>query len=219
MKDDYKSFLLNCKSDEGINLFINDGGDVVENPDYITTGSGTASPVFKNYYENAYKPYINEHLQNYLVTAIPGYLNLNKYIFNVLLFAEILPSFVIGLILTYFVPTLIFSRGRMTFGKKIYRIGLLDDRCLSPSLLRTLARFGVIVLEFALAIPTFCVSFLISFSMMAFSKSKQSVPDYVAGVNEILILENKIYKNFNELDLDNIDVHKEPVKFTTKNFD
>ena len=218
MLNDYKSFRLSCKAENGTQLFIESNGDVIENPEYISLGSGTASPVFKTYYEVAYKPYINDHLQSYMVSAIPNYLELNRYQSNTLLFGEFLPSFLLAMVSTYLLPTLIFSRGRMTFGKRLYKIALLDRSCLSPSFARTTGRFLIVLLEFILAIPTFCVSFIISFSFMMFSKSHQSVPDYVADVNEISILDNKIFKNFNEIDLDTIDTHKEPIKFKPKNY-
>ncbi len=200
-------------------LFVKDGDEVVENP-VLLDPEAYVPNIYGYYYNNAYTPYIDGHLQGFLTTRIPGYYELVKYFALTLIFADIVPAYLFTGILVYYIPTICFTRGRTTLGKAIYRIGLVDSRVLSPTFARTTAKFAIFYFaELILSVVTFGIPYLISFSMMVFTKGKQSFPEYMLGLTEIDMSRTKIYKSFQEADLDKINSHKEPVNFRVPNFD
>ena len=224
----YREFRLNTSltynnSDSPYNgypLFvINDNNEVVENPELFATGAYVPN-IYYYYYNNAYSPYIDKNLQGYLITKIPQYYDLVKYFSNTMIFVDLLPAFLFSGIIVYYVPTLFFSRGRCTFGKALYRIGLVDQKVLSPTFARATARFAIFYFaELCLSLVTFGAPFLISFTMMVATKQKRGFPDYMLGLTEIDMSRTKIYKSYDEADLDRINSYKEPVDFKVRNFD
>ena len=204
----------------GTPLFVtNEADEVVENPVLFETGAYVPN-IYGYYYSNAYSKYIDDYLQGYIVTKIPGYYELMKYFSMTLIFADILPAFVFSALITYYLPMIIFTRGRTTFGKALYKIGLVDSRVLSPTFARTTARFAIFFFaEMVLSLFTFGVPFLISFTMMLVTKHKKGFPDYMLGLTEIDMSRTKIYKSYDEADLDKINSYKEPVDFKVPNFD
>ena len=218
---DYDDFRLDEKlTYDNKPLFVKDENDeIIENPELVE-GASNLSPIFQQYYKLAYAKFIDDHLQGYLVTSIPHYYDLTKYMFNVLVFGEVLVSYAVTGILVYFVPTIIFSRGRKTLGKALYQIGTVDQNLLSPSFLRNLARFSIFYFaELLLSLATFGIPYIISFTMMAFSKSKTGFPDFMLKNNEVDGSRTKIYKSVIEIDLDKVDTTKKGVNFKTRNFD
>lgn len=223
--DDYRldsSMVYNNTSSSfnGAALFVLDeDNNIMENPELLEPSNYVPS-IYGYYYENAYAPYIDDHLQGYLVTSIPNYYDLVKYFSNMLIYADLMPAYLVSGILIYYLPMLIFTRGRTTFGKAIYRIGLVDSRVLSPKLGRISARFAIFYFaELILSIFTFGIPYLISFSLMVFSKEKQGFPDYMLRLIEIDMSRTKIYKSFDEADLDKVNSHREPINFNVPNYD
>ena len=204
----------------GTPLFVKDEQNVVvENPELFATGAYVPN-VYGYFFSKAYKPYIDKNAQGYLATKIPNYYELSQYMALMLIFAEILPAYIMSGILVYYVPTLCFRRGRCTIGKALYRIGLVDSRVLSPTFARATARFSIFFFaELLLSIVTLGAPFLISFTMMLVTKSKQGFPDYMLKLTEIDMSRTKIYRSFDEVDLDKINAHKEPIDFRVPNFD
>ena len=220
--NDYYEFRLAEDMKTGnMPLFVLDADNqVVENPDVLAAAESVSSPVYKTYYEQAYKPFIDEHVQGYLVTAIPHYYDIIKYQTNMLLWVNIFATYAVSGLLVYFVPIFIFRRGRMTVGKRAYGIGLVDGNCLCPSIGRTIARFAVFYFTVYIAsIFLFGLPMILSFSLMAFSKKKQGFPDYMLGTQEIDAKRTKIYFSLQEAEMENISTYKKPVNFTTRNFD
>ena len=222
VKKDYRDYRLsdNMKH-EGIAMFVlNESNEVVENPSLIDGAQSVSSNIYTIYFDKAYRPYIDEHVQAMLVTAIPGYKEILQFQTNMLLWVDIFTSYLLAGLLTYLLPLFIFRRGRMTFGKALYGIGLVDKDCLSPKIGRTLARFAIVyIAELVLSLFTFGLPLLISFSMMAFSKNKQGFPDYMLGLQEVDARRTKIYFNFQEVELEKTSTYKKPVEFKTRNFD
>lgn len=218
---DYKDYrLAEDMKIEDFAMFILDGENVVENPALVEDIGNIESPVFKTYYEKAYQPYIDNRLQAYLVTSIPHYKAIIQYQTNLLIWLEIFMNYCITGLIVYLLPLFIFRRGRKTFGKAIYGIGLVDKNCLSPKVGRTLARFAIFYFaELILSLFTFGLPLLISFSLMAFSKKRQGFPDYMLGLQEVDAKRTKIYLSIQEVELEKVETHKKPINFTTKNFD
>ena len=218
---DYHDFRLDSKlTYENQPLFVKDeNNEIIENP-ALVEGATNLSNIYNIYYKNAYSKFIDNHLQGYLVTSIPNYYDLTKYMSNVLIFGELLTSYAVSGILVYLIPTLFFRRGRKTLGKALYQIGTVDPNLLSPSFLRNLARFGIFYFaEYLLSVVTFGIPYIISFSLMVFSKNKVGFPDFMLKNNEVDNSRTKIYMSFIEIDLDKVDTTKKAVNFKVRNFD
>lgn len=134
-----------------------------------------------------------------------------------LLFVELPISYMVAGLLIYLLPLFIFRRGRKTFGKAIYRIGLVDSNFLSPKIGRTIARFcifyfGVLILS----VLTFGIPFFVSFSLMAFSKKKQGFPDYMLGLLEVDTYRTKIFMSTEEIALRGVNTHSKAVDFKVR---
>ena len=191
---EYEEYLLSSEFNyEGKPYFIrNSDGKVAKNKD--------ARIPSKNYVEIVYSPYIDKYAQGILATKIPEYLEAQKKISYALLFAEVpLALLVSGLIIYYAIP-LIFSRGKQTLGKFLFKIGLVNKNVFSVSVKQYTLRFLIFIfLEVLLSLVTLGIPIIISFSMMAFSKKKQSFHDYMLGIEEVDVENTKIYKSYDEI--------------------
>lgn len=222
MKKEYDEYRLQPDFKyEGKALFIKDSvtGEIKENEELVGEQANT-SYIFTHYYRNVYAPYIDKYLQAYLLKYIPNYYEDVRYIALMVIWAEIFPAYCFSGILVYFVPTLVFRHGRKTLGKLAYRIGYVDSRILAPSFARNLCRFAIFyVFELILSIFTFGIPFIISVSMMAFSKKNQTFSEYMTGIREVDTSENKIFVSFSEIDLSHVKLNKEPIDFKMTNYD
>ena len=219
---DYNEFRLDEKMVQNdIALFItNESSEVVENPALVDSAESVSSQVYVTYYEKAYQPFIDNHVRAYLVTAIPKYKQITIYQTNMLLWVNIFSVYCFTGLLVYLLPTLIFRRGRMTFGKALYGIGLVDANCLSPSLARNLSRFTIFYFSILiLSLFTFGLPMLISFSIMVFSKNKQGFADYMLRLTEVDAKRTKIYLSFQEVELEKTSPYKKPIDFKPTHFD
>lgn len=208
VQDSYDTYRLGADLKyEGVPYFVkNDAGEIVENKECAANNEA--------YFHNAYGPYIDNYCQAYLITEVPGYLELGKWESATLFAGELLPAYLAGGILAYFVPTLFFRRGRMTIGKWMYRIGVADSNLLVPSFGRSFARFAIFYFaELILSPFTFAIPFLISFSLMAFSKKKQGLADYMLGLYEVDCSKSKLYFSKSEILLEGVNGEKKPVDF------
>ena len=204
IQNEYDKLRLNKTNNKGEHLFILEGTTIIKDP---TLYEDRKSP-----YASFYCNYIDKYLQGYLSTT-PKYYDATKTLNNYLLWVEIPIALFGGLVLTYFLPTVIFSRGRCTFGKALYRIGTVDSRFLSPTFLRNLAKFGIVVVEFVAGIASLGLIFILSTTMMAFSKNRQGFPDYMLGLQEIDASKNKVYKSFEEIKLGEVTTNKKATDF------
>ena len=207
IQDDYDAYRLKDGfSYEGVAYFVKSGDQIVENPDC------KASHV--KWFENVYAPYINTHLHGYLISRFPAYLELTKFETKMLVWAEITPAYLVAGFLVYYIPPLFFRRGRMTLGKAMYRVGLADKRLLSCTLGRYSARFAIwYFAELCLSPFTFGLPFLISASLMAFSKGRQGFPDYMLGLHEVDLTKDKLYFSYAEISLNAVSGGKEALNF------
>jgi len=194
----------------GVKYFVkNESGTIIENPECKAS--------YEDYYKNAYAVFIDSQCQNTLVTCCTQYLEANRYMALMLFAVEIPISYSIAGLLVYVVPPFIFRRGRKTIGKLVYRIGLVDSKCLNVKTKVIIGRICIVYFgEVLLSLVTFAIPVIISFSMMVFTKSKQSFPDYMLNLNEIDLNSNKIFYNYDEIKLEDVDSHKKPVSFTAE---
>jgi hypothetical protein len=207
IRDSYDAYRLDGSlAYEGVAYFIEDSSGIIENPECAANDEA--------YFTEAYAPYIDDYLQGYLVTRIPGYVELSRYEAKCLILYEILPSYGITGILVYLIPPLCFRRGRYTLGKALYHIGVADSRLLALSYPRTIARWAIFYFaELWLSLVTFGIPFIISFSMMAFTKKKQGFPDYMLGLLEVDLSHAKLYKSYDEIRMSRLSFDKEAPDF------
>lgn len=179
----------------GIHYFILDeSNNVVPN----TTLTDDATKL-KYYYKKVYKPFIEDRCIPFLSANVPGYHDLLMYDYKMLLLVELPISYLLAGTIVYFIPPLFFKRGRKTLGKALYHIGLLDSRILSPTVPRFLVRFLIFMFgELVLSLFTFGIPYIISFSMMAFSKKRQGFPDYMVKTIEVDTSKANIYMDYVE---------------------
>ena len=204
----YDEIRLNTLTSDGIHYYVKDGDNIVVN-DTIASDAEKR----KLYYENIYSPFIEKKCLPFLTSNVTAYREAYRTEFNFLVFLELPVSYALAGILVYFVPPLFFKRGRMTLGKAIYRIGLIDSRILSPSFGRFSARFAIFFFgELILSMFSFGIPYIISFSMMAFSKDKQGFPDYMLHLYEVDTSKSNIYMDYVEAQLKN-ELHGEAIDF------
>ena len=204
----YDTMRLEAVTDDGIHYFIKDGEDI--KPNETLAGSADKRQL---YYKNVYVPIVEKRFMPFLTSNVTEYREAYRVEFNSLLFIELPVSYVLGAILVYYIPPLFFKRGRRTLGKAIYHIGLIDDRVLSPTFLRFSARFLILLFaELILSLFTFGIPYIISFSLMAFSKNRQGFPDYMLHLYEIDTSKANIYMDYVEAELKN-ELHGEAIDF------
>ena len=200
---EYDKLRLEKVDDSGTHYFVEEEGQIVKGEVYTK-----AKWLYVSFYEN----YIDNYLQGYLVTT-PKYYDLTKTLNNYLIFIDLPIPFAISIVLTYFVPTLFFRRGRQTLGKALYRIGTVDSRFLSPTFWRNLAKWGIFFVEMFAGVASLGLIFIMSFTMMAFSKKRQGFPDYMLGLQEVDLTRNKVYMSMVEASLENVQTNKAPKDF------
>ena len=208
IKTDYRNFLLNDKLVyNDVPYFIEVEGKIKMNPDCDANN--------EQYFKNVYAPYADVNCQNFLIKYCPNYYENIKFISNMTLFVEIPIGLTLSGILVYLVPPLIMKRGRLTIGKKIYKIGAVNSKdYYNVSTGKTIARFcifffGIVLLSFfTIGVPIF-----VSFSMMAFSKRHQSFPDYMLGIEEIDLNDGKVYFSKEDALMDVLENTKPAIDF------
>ena len=204
----YDSIRLDTLSSDGVHYFVKDGDNIIPNE---TLASDSTKRV--SYYKDVYVKYIEKTCLPFLTSNVTEYRQLYRVEFNYLVFLELPVAYALAGILVYFVPPLFLKRGRKTLGKAIYHIGLIDDRMLSPSFARFTARFAIFFFgELVLSLATLGIPYIISFSLMAFSKHRQGFPDYMLHLYEIDTTKANIYMDYVEAELKN-ELHGEAVDF------
>ena len=205
--DQYDAFRLaavGVSNGSIVHLWEKDSSGKIVKTDFYNTA--------KYYYAAWYATYFDYYLQGYLATN-PYYYDLTKTISNYLFYLQIPVSFGGSLILIYFVPTLFFRHGRMTLGKWLYHIGTVDSRYLSPTFWRNLAKFGIFFFEMIAGVASLGILFIISVSMMAFSKKRQSFPEFMLGLQEVDTSKNRVYMSMVEIQLKNVKTNKKANDF------
>ena len=204
----YDEVRLDTLTSDGVHYYVKDGDNIIVNETLASDAEKR-----KLYYENIYSPFIEKKCIPFLTSNVTAYREAYRVEYNFLVFLELPVAYALAGILVYFVPPLFFKRGRKTIGKAIYHIGLIDSRILSPSFGRFTARFAIFFFgELVLSMFSFGIPYIISFSMMAFSKDKQGFPDYMLHLYEVDTSKSNIYMDYVEAQLKN-ELHGEAIDF------
>jgi uncharacterized RDD family membrane protein YckC len=179
---------------EGNALFITKDGVVEENEACTALDSYYASEV--------YGPYITSVGIPALQKIVPEYASSLHYESMVLIFGGVPTATLLACILTFYVPPLFLRRGRQTIGRFLFHIGQLDRRCLVPSFGRFTAEASIFILGvILLSLFTFAVPLLFSFSMMAFTKKRQTFAMYMLGIVDVSCEQDRLYFSLAEASL------------------
>lgn len=197
---------------EGIPYFILENDVIIPNP--ILTNDATKRHL---YFENIFSKCLDNYCMGFLAKNVTDYYSILKTYSTLVLALEIPVAYVLSAILTFYVPGLIFKRGRKTFGKALYHIGLIDQKTvLNPTVSKFTLRFLVFLFaELVLSLVTLGLPYLISFTMMAFSKNKQGFPDYMMNTMEVDISNNNIYLDYVEAQIKE-SLHGKAIDFSMK---
>ena len=210
---DYDNFRLNqVYSGDGKNMFVRKA-PTTEFPEGEVVRNEACQAEYKDY-SNVYYSYMDNTGVGILSSSFPEYKNAMRSLSLDLFAIEIPVSFALAGILIYLIPPLFFKRGRKTLGKLAYKIGVVNTQCLNISVKQFLLRF--IIFYFAillLSLVTFAIPVIISFTMMVFSKGKQSFQDYLLGLYEVDTSGTKIYYTLEEAEVDQFETAKKPVDF------
>lgn len=193
VQNDYDKFRLQLTYND-IKMFVLDDGQIVRNKEVKTADT------YATYNNQCYVPFIDSKLHGYVLTLFPQYFEDNQFMSNLTLYLELPIAVLLSSLLIYFIPPLIFRRGRQTLGMLIYHIGKADKNLLHIKMGKYLARsaiwiFGILVLAFL----SFGLTLIVSATMMIFTKNKQDFPDYMLQIYDLDISDSKIYYSLNEI--------------------
>ena len=211
--DDLKSKIINAYNEFRLEQsYLGKPYFIVENSQIKENADCKASKIL--YFQNIAAPFLNDYCEGCLASKFPEYVDLTLFNSRLLFLVELPVSYALAGILTYLVPTFIFRRGRKTFGKALYKIGLVDSRVLNPTWKRSLARFAIFYFAILLlSLVTFAIPVIISVTMMGFSKKKQGFADYMLDLQEIDTAGSTIFFNIEEAEVSNVNNYKKPVDF------
>ena len=179
----------------GIKLFdYNENNEIIElnvSPEYLT---------------NFYIEEVNNYCLKYLFNNI-DYVETTRIIslVSILNFACWLILMVTLFYLVF--PLWIFKRGRLTIGKRIFSIGLIDGNALNITNSKYILRFlFILFIMFILSFFSFLLPIFVSIGMMLISKRQQDLVDYIFNNYVVDIKDSEIYLDYLEyLDKNNID--------------
>lgn len=166
------------------------------------------------YYEHFYREYTLTNCGSFFILTFPEYHSALTTMSNLFFFVQLPISILLAAVFTYLIPPLFFHHGRMTIGKKLMSVGLVDQRVLSPTFPRYLARWAIFVFgELILSFFTFGIPFIVSFTMMVFSKRHQGFSDFMLGLVEVDVTKQKIYRDKYEISMEYTRDHKDAPDF------
>ena len=197
---------------EKVHLFVEENGEIIPN------SALRSDPTKRSlYFDLVYSKFLDKYCLGFLSANVKEYYDITKNFAILFLALEIPVGYILSGILVWFVPGLFFKRGRQTLGKAIYHIGLLDSKTvLSPTLGKHTIRFLIFFFaELILSLFTFGLPYIISCTMMSFSKKKQGFPDYMLGLIEVDTSNNNIYLDYVEAQLKE-GLHGKPIDFEMK---
>lgn len=203
----YNEFLKNAKY-QSTNLFRY---DEIEQA-YVESYNGADSA--RIIYTYGYAEFIDQYANNYLLSVIPGYLNSQRVITYFLLLVELPIAALVGAIIAFYVPGLIFRRGRKSLGKLAFNISLVNKQYLNLTLSEYTKRSAIIVFgEIFLSLFTFGMPIIISISMMVFSRHKIAFHDYVLKFECIDTTVDKVFNSRDEIYLEKTKIKGEHIDF------
>ena len=182
IKNDYDNRKLEAKKD-GVNLFVNQDGQVVEN--------AVSAESLYNFYvgevENFTLAYLMRNTKYFYLTRF-------SFLVTVVEFVSLFTLF----FLVYFLilPLTCFKRGRQTIGMKLEKIGIISLSAVNVSAGKYVGRFFFnYFVFFILNFVGFLIPSIVSITMMYVTKTNSNLPNYVFNDYAVDITDKTIYLN------------------------
>lgn len=164
---------------------------------------------------NFYVTAIDENAIPLISTQTPSYIEASKIVF----WGTFLLIYLIALLCLFaffcLVP-LIFRRGWQTFGKKLFKISLINGQAVNPKArqywLHCLLTF---FFDFVIGSVSFGIPLIVSFTMLMTRKDGQDFEDYVSGIYAVDTTDETIYFSRDEYEERNRHLDSMQLKDTT----
>jgi len=183
--EDYGKIRLNKFLDDSDMFYIVDENYVLKSEKTFKEGYDFYKNILTN---DAIGQLINEET----------YLNASKDNFIMTIWILFL-SYVVSIIILFYVVPLIFKRGRKTFGRLIFKIGLVDKHGINVKLSLFTVKFIIfLILEAILSVFAFMLPFCVSVGMAVLSKTSQNFSEYMTNTYSINDENKRVYLNYEE---------------------
>ena len=116
------------------------------------------------------------------ILSITSYVSFSIWLLLFVLFFEL------------FFPLVVFKRGRLTLGRKVFSIGLIDVNALNIKASKYLGRVAfIVIVMYVIGFFSFLLPLFVSLGMMFISKRHQDLVDYVFNTYVVDIKKDEIY--------------------------
>lgn len=159
------------------------------------------SYVEKDFSDDVYYSFYQKEFENYASAALSHnvrFADLSNLIVRISVI-EIVLSMSVGFALSFVIMPLILKRGRKTIGMYLFKISLVGGDALNVRGKTLLFRNVLLLLiGYWLTIFTFGIPWLVSLTMMTFSKTGQDFFDYMSGTYVVSTKDKDIYLDYAE---------------------
>ena len=161
----------------------------------------SGSYVEKDFSDDVYYSFYQKEFENYASAALSHnvrFADLSNLIVRISVI-EIVLSMSVGFALSFVIMPLILKRGRKTIGMYLFKISLVGGDALNVRGKTLLFRNVLLFLiGYWLTIFTFGIPWLVSLTMMTFSKTGQDFFDYMSGTYVVSTKDKDIYLDYAE---------------------
>lgn len=161
----------------------------------------SGSYVEKDFSDDVYYSFYQKEFENYASAALSHnvrFADLSNLIVRISVI-EIVLSISVGFALSFVIMPLILKRGRKTIGMYLFKISLVGGDALNVRGKTLLFRNVLLLLiGYWLTIFTFGIPWLVSLTMMTFSKTGQDFFDYMSGTYVVSTKDKDIYLDYAE---------------------
>ena len=161
----------------------------------------SGSYVEKDFSDDVYYSFYQKEFENYASAALSHnvrFADLSNLIVRISVI-EIVLSMSVGFALSFVIMPLILKRGRKTIGMYLFKISLVGGDALNVRGKTLLFRNALLLLiGYWLTIFTFGIPWLVSLTMMTFSKTGQDFFDYMSGTYVVSTKDKDIYLDYAE---------------------
>ena len=161
----------------------------------------SGSYVEKDFSDDVYYSFYQKEFENYASAALSHnvrFAELSNLIVRISVI-EIVLSMSVGFALSFVIVPLILKRGRKTIGMYLFKISLVGGDALNVRGKILLFRNVLLLLiGYWLTIFTFGIPWLVSLTMMTFSKTGQDFFDYMSGTYVVSTKDKDIYLDYAE---------------------
>lgn len=161
----------------------------------------SGSYVEKDFSDDVYYSFYQKEFENYASAALSHnvrFADLSNLIVRISVI-EIVLSMSVGFALSFVIMPLILKRGRKTIGMYLFKISLVGGDALNVRGKILLFRnVFLLLIGYWLTIFTFGIPWLVSLTMMTFSKTGQDFFDYMSGTYVVSTKDKDIYLDYAE---------------------